>query len=260
MGLGLGGVFSADESGATGLNHQGLWVRERRWSILLPMERLDYDQFVAARHEFDDVVALSGGMAGSCWWSPWQIAAHDSMGRNRSRGVSPGEATQDRKHLIYRTDRAWLALVEFEVPGVYVPFEQTWMFGCPLVGEPRAAMGLLAAVTQAHQGELRGIMLGGVPKGGELQQLLGRVVGEDNEQEGTESCLIDLSGGVDPWLARRSRNFRRTAQRATLPPDISVVDALVRSPDFGAFLKERDDALAFHLMLDLECYDLSDRR
>jgi|GEM_PF-5538214 len=34
----------------------------------------------------------------------------------------------------------------------------------------------------------------------------------------------------------------------------------VRSPDFGVFLEERDDALAFHLMLNLERYDLSDHR
>ena len=31
----------------------------------------------------------------------------------------------------------------------------------------------------------------------------------------------------------------------------------VRSPDSGAFLEERDAALAYHFMLNLERYDLS---
>ncbi len=186
------------------------------------MERLDYSEFVAARRDFDAVVELSGDLAGSCWWSPWQMAAHDAM----------GPAGDERRHLIYRSDRAWLALVEYEIPGVFVPFEQTWMFGCPLVGEPLAALQLLSAVTQEHRGELRGLMLGGLPKNGPLRGLLrSATAGGYGEQDGTESCIIDLSEGVDAWLARRSRNFRRTIRRAEIPGDVTVEDGLALTAD-----------------------------
>jgi len=49
-------------------------------------------------------------------------------------------------------------------------------------------------------------------------------------------------------------------------PGLGVIEVVlpmqlgVCSPDFGVFLEERDDALAFYLMLNLERYDLSDHR
>jgi hypothetical protein len=192
------------------------------------MERLGYSQFVEARREFDHAVARSGELAGSCWLSPWQLAAHDSMNR-----LGEGE----RKHLIYRDDAAWLVLIEYEIPGVYVPFEHAWMFACPLVGEPAAAVELLGRVVERHRLELVGMLVGGVPEGGELHRLLLGVRGRGGfgargEQEGTESCIIDLTGGgVDAWLSRRTRNFQRTARRARLPEGVALTDGLTLTPE-----------------------------
>lgn len=191
------------------------------------MERLDYAQFVAMRHEFDAMAAGSERAMSSCTLSPWQLSAHGSM------GVEPGVA-DTRRHLIYRSDRAWLALVEFSTPHVYVPFESAWMFACPLVGEPLAALQLLAAVVGEHAKELRAILLGGLPKGGELHAMLSGATsgGGYAEQEGTESCIIDLgAGGLDGWLARRTRNFRRSVSRASLPTSVEVVDGQGVSPE-----------------------------
>ncbi len=191
------------------------------------MERLDYAQFVAARHEFDAMAALSGDAMSSCTLSPWQLSAHGSM------GVEP-DAPDTRRHLIYRSDRAWLALVEFSAPHVYVPFESAWMFACPLVGEPTAALQLLATVVRDHAHELRAILLGGLPKGGQLHRMLAGAASRGGyaEQEGTESCIIDLGrGGIGGWLARRSRNFRRSASRATLSDGVEVIDGLALPPE-----------------------------
>ncbi|QDV05101.1 hypothetical protein Poly30_05960 [Planctomycetes bacterium Poly30] len=192
------------------------------------MERLEYSQFVEARREFDAAVLGSGDLAGSCWLSPWQIAAHDSMNRG---GDEP------RRHLIYRSEEAWLALIEYEIPGAYLPFESTWMFACPLVGEPAAAADLLLRVIERHRRELRAILVGGVPVGSELHRRLRGLQGADGfgaraEQEGTESCIIDLSeGGIEGWLARRSKNFQRSARRARLPAGADVADGLTLAPD-----------------------------
>lgn len=187
------------------------------------MERLDYSQFVEARRDFDAAVVRSGGLAGSCWLSPWQISAHDSMNRLEKR---------PRKHLIYRDGGAWLAMNEYDIPGAYVPFESAWMFACPLVGEPAAATQLLLRVVERHRLELGALLLGGVPDGGELHRRLREFRGRDGfryrgEEPGAESCIIDLGeGGLDGWLGRRSPNFRRTARRAHLPSGAEVVDGL----------------------------------
>ena len=195
------------------------------------MERLDYGQFVLARDEFDAMAALSRAPMSSCSFSPWQLSAHDAMGDASESGPGQGDR---RQHLIYRSERAWLALVEFSTPQVYVPFESAWMFACPLVGEPVAALELLAEVAAKHRHELRAMLLGGLPRGGPLHTLLSSAVSQGGygEQEGTESCIIDLSaGGVDGWLGRRTKNFRRSALRATLPADVEIVDGQGVEPE-----------------------------
>lgn len=222
------------------------------------MERLDYAQFVRARSDFDAVVARYGDGLSSCSLSPWQLSAHDSM--------ADADPADGRRHLIYASEHAWLAMVEFSTPHVYVPFESTWMFACPLVGEPRAALELLAAVVREERGELRALLLGGLPLGGDLHRLLASGASKSGytEQEGVESCIIDLGqGGLGSWLARRTRNFRRSAVRATFPAGVEVVDGQALLPDeaFARILsiqarsrKARDDEDIFSIPMYHDFY------
>ncbi len=98
-----------------------------------------------------------------------------------------------------------------------MPFEAAWMFGCPLLGEPEAAFALLVDVACEERDSRRPVafFLGGLSLGGEMHRSVpgkgGRVL---RAFPGTDGMFIDLSDGVEAWLARRSRKFRRTLRDA----------------------------------------------
>ncbi len=176
---------------------------------------------------FDTAVAATPGIEPFCSSALWQLAAHDHL---RQAG--------DRRHLIAESDGAWLLFAESQTPGYFLPFEASWGFASPLAGPPRAILPLLhaaAAAESAEHGRPLLLCLTGLTRESELHRSLrqphpGRL--HYQEAEGTDGMQIDLRGGVDAWLARRSRKFRRTlaaAEKASAP--IDIVDASADPPE-----------------------------
>jgi len=182
------------------------------------MKRLSYDDFRAAREDFRRSVESTPDVSPLCSGPEWQEAAHESLHGLDVRG----------DHLIVRDGNEWLVFVEREQPRLYFPFESSWMFGCPFVGDPGRCFALLRAAAGEWLERPVAFCIGGVRVGGALHGRLG----EWSEQcrrvqafPATDCMAIDLSDGVDAWWARRSRKFRRSLQRQELPEDVAVVDA-----------------------------------
>ncbi|HRQ88848.1 MAG TPA: GNAT family N-acetyltransferase [Bacteroidia bacterium] len=172
------------------------------------MERLTLAQFRERSEDCERaVVAASSDGTVFCDGPLWQLAAHDHLHR------TPVEA----RHLIAERDGAWLLFAEQEQesPGILFPLEAAWMFGCPLVGEPEPAVDLLIEAGRQEPGLV--VFIGGVEHQGGLHRQLHRVrsrPGGIREFPGTDVMLIDLADGVDAWLERRSKKFRRTLRTA----------------------------------------------
>lgn len=94
------------------------------------------------------------------------------------------------------------------------PFEAAWGLACPMVG---ASAEAFVDEVRSRDGEWDVLLLGGVldraPLWAELTSSLARHY-ELRESNKTVRHVASLAGGVDGFLSRRSRNFRRSLQRA----------------------------------------------
>ncbi len=180
------------------------------------MKRLTLAEFRERSSEYDAAVARTPGVSSFCSGSLWQLSAHDHLHR-----IPPGS-----RHLIVEDSGSWLAFVEREQAGVFYPFESAWMFGCPLIGAVDESIDLLARSAKESITGPAGFCLSGVPVGGELHTKLSRIkerARHYHEFPTTDCMMIDLSGGIDAWLDRRSKKFRRTLRQATEGTDVEIV-------------------------------------
>ncbi len=122
-----------------------------------------------------------------------------------------------REAWIARDGDAWILLaIAIHARGfAYAePFEAAWGLACPLVG---ASAEAFVDEVRSRDGEWEVLLLGGVldraPARAELMSSLARHY-ELREANTTVRHIAGLAGGVDGFLARRSRNFRRSLQRA----------------------------------------------
>lgn len=173
------------------------------------MAALTYREFVEARGGFDGAVALTPQVSRFCSASAWALAAYERL----DTGVGGAEGTP----LLIGEGNHWLA---FAPRGAHYfqPLEGAWMFGCPLVGpEPERSIALLKNTARRVVGEPRGYIVGGVERMGDLHARL-RTLGAGGlkyqELEGVGAMLIDLGPGIDAWLGRRSRKFRKNLRAA----------------------------------------------
>lgn len=188
------------------------------------MTRLTLAEFRARSGEYDEAVARTPGVSPFCSRSLWQLAAHDHLHRT----------PPDSRHLIVEASGSWLAFVEREQAGVFYPFESAWMFGCPLIGAIDEAIDLLSRSAKEWITGPAGFCISGVPVGGELHTKLSLIKpGARHYQEfpTTDCMIIDLGGGIDAWLDRRSKKFRRTLRHATEGTDVEIVTFGEETPD-----------------------------
>ncbi|MCB1076394.1 MAG: GNAT family N-acetyltransferase [Verrucomicrobiae bacterium] len=181
------------------------------------MRRLSREEFEAQRDAFDRCVAVTPEISRFGSASAWNMAARDHL--------KDVERPPDDRTFIWRDgegpdDAIWL-LFGRSAWDYWQPFESAWMFSCPLIGrDPGRAVECLREAAGTLQGgtEPSGFIIGGVREGGMLQRALRRV-GEAaakgyREFPATNGVSIDLSRGVEAWLGRRSRKFRRSLQAA----------------------------------------------
>ncbi len=123
----------------------------------------------------------------------------------------------EREPWIVRDGDAWILLATSTHPRGFAyaePLEAAWGLACPLVGASGEAF---VEEVRSRDGEWDVLLLGGVldraPVRAELMTSLERHY-ELREANTTVRHVASLAGGIDGFLARRSRNFRRSLQRA----------------------------------------------
>lgn len=198
------------------------------------MNRLTLAEFRSRREAFDEAAAATPGVCGFCSGSAWQLAAREHL---------HGGADGGRREWIVERDGAWLLFAEQDQRGVWFPFEVAWMFGSPLVGGAEAARTLLveaAAAEASRVGNPSAFFLGGLVRGGAMHSALRSLEPRSRilrDYPGTDVMMIDLGEGLEAWLRRRSRKFRRTLREASA--ERAGLEILDLSREDAATLYER---------------------
>lgn len=177
------------------------------------VEFLSLDEFRERKGEFDEAVMATPGIPDCCSGSAWALAAHDTLRLSEFRKIPP---------LIVHEDGHWLLFAQRPVnQGTFYfePFEGYWLFTCPLVGpDPSKSLELLnKAVDKLHSNRATCFLLGGIPNGGELDQLVENQTNPFQiiqKTEGIPSMWIYLKDGLQGYLDRRSFKFRKSLRQA----------------------------------------------
>ncbi|HEU5085165.1 MAG TPA: GNAT family N-acetyltransferase [Acidimicrobiales bacterium] len=113
--------------------------------------------------------------------------------------------------------------------------DPVWGFATPVVGHPMQGARLLAARLALEEHDVA-VVAGQRDDGAGLQCLV-HVFGDDRRLlrgPAEQRLRADLSGGMEPWLARRSSRFRqrlRQLRRRAEDAGITVVDCSALPPD-----------------------------
>jgi hypothetical protein len=170
------------------------------------LERHTLSALEACAGRFDRAVDATPEIDHFCSRVAWIAPFHRAFGAGRELRV-------------FERDGSFVALARAHWPGGRTgleALENMWGFACPLLGPDAAA--LLAELT-AEPGPLAGelLWLSGLPvERAWLRALLtGLPPGCSGQISGrTERCVATLDDGVDGFLARRSRAFRRNLRAA----------------------------------------------
>lgn len=109
-----------------------------------------------------------------------------------------------------------MATVDGAPGGALVPLESVWLFGAPIVGsDPRAASSYAAEYFFSQRRE-QAIYLGGYREDSPWWEALIGSFGPYADLFGGEErsrCRASLDGGIDGYLSRRTRTFRRNLRQ-----------------------------------------------
>lgn len=193
------------------------------------MNRLTLEEFRARAGEYAAAVSATPGVCEFCSGPLWQLAA-----RAHLQSVN---ATDEDTFIVER-DGAWLLFAAQEPTGIHFPLEASWMFGCPLAGDPDAAVALLRDAASAEgriQGRHLAFFIGGLGVDGPVHRALQslRPVSQHwREYPGMEVMQIDLGEGFGAWMDRRSKKFRRSLRGLETPvADLEILDLSRDAPD-----------------------------
>lgn len=158
--------------------------------------------------QFDDLVTRTPGTDVFCSSTQWAIPAAESM-------MPP------RTPYIFRDDSGYIALMKGFHPsvGTYLqPLEAAWCFSNGLISErPRELISQLAKLLREDKTGWDLVLLSGVKDGGlHFRSLVSQFAFDYHMQRGhdTQRHHADLSQGLDPYLGRRSPNFRRSLSKS----------------------------------------------
>lgn len=170
------------------------------------MRWVGLDELRAGVDAFDEAVAASAQIDHFCSSSAWVLSAHDAL-------------MGDRLPWIVRGDTGWAACaIARRGDGRFVePLELSWGLACPIVGsDPDTLAEAFVAAAAANPG-WDGMLLAGLAPDGALERALVRAMPSTwRKGHGAESArdVARLDGGLDGFLARRSRNFRKALRAA----------------------------------------------
>ena len=177
------------------------------------MEQLSVGELGACADAWDAAVARDPAVDPFCSRSAWQLSFHEAFAPARSLWLArEGD------------DQVVLARSEDERGAVFEPLENMWQLGSPLIGAGAAAL-LARSLPEC----VRALALTGLPMDrGRLAPLLKAVRGryEIRVFTPTTRFAASLEGGMEGWLGRRSRPFRRSlraAERRVAGEGVSLV-------------------------------------
>ncbi|MEM6531135.1 MAG: GNAT family N-acetyltransferase [Myxococcota bacterium] len=169
----------------------------------IPIEAFD-----SARDHVDEVVALTPDIDGFCSSTDWVVPAHRAL-------------MAERVPKIWRGDDSYLALALATAEDgrrFLQPLEAAWCLACPLLG---ARVDTLARQTARLLHAERdtfdlALLCGLTPNTAFLSKVARALVPFFELRQGPSTVrhIADLGEGVDAYLGRRSRNFRRSVERA----------------------------------------------
>jgi hypothetical protein len=172
------------------------------------MELLSVAELDAQADAFDQAVAATPGIDHFCSSSAWVLPAASAL-------MPP------RRSWIHRGEAGWFAaMMGHHASGLsYVePLELAWGLASPLIGADPAALAAEVVAHLAARREWSVLLVPGMSiEGPTLPHLLQELPARWERRWGqaTVRHVASLDGGVDGFLGRRSRNFRK-ALRASL--------------------------------------------
>lgn len=182
------------------------------------MHALTLDELDHRADPFDEEVARMPDIDHFCSSSAWILPAQAAL-------MPP------RAPWLFRGEHGYVAMMrgQHAEGWCYVePLESMWGLACPLIGRDSAALATsFADLCRQRGGEWDVALLSGVRPGsalclGLLEQLAPRYELRLGPRAVRHVALLD--GGVDGFLARRSRNFRRALRRAVRDAEIAGIE------------------------------------
>lgn len=166
---------------------------------------MELDELERDADAFDDAVAVTPGIDRFCSSTAWILSAHDRL-------------MDRREPWLWRGDAGWVAtaLAQREGRRFLEPLELSWGLACPLIGDPRVLAPEFVAAVIARPG-WDGLVIAGIPAGGEHERALVGALPRGwrwGRGASTERFAASLADGVDGFLSRRSRNFRKALRAA----------------------------------------------
>jgi len=170
------------------------------------MQPLGFDELDKISDVFDAAVAVTPDIDLYCSSSNWILPAHHAF--------SPANQS-----FIYRSDNGFIALsIDTGRNRVLQPLELSWGFPSALIGaDPERIVSDLQNVLAARRYDWDLLALGGIVPGSHtFKTLIGSMRGQYRllRGESTRRFRASLAGGVDGFLSRRSRDFRKSLRRS----------------------------------------------
>ncbi len=187
------------------------------------MQRLTIEELRERSGEVAAAALRTPGLSAFCSGPIWQLAAHDFL----------HDAAGRCGHLIVEEAGNWLIFARRAGDGVCFPFESSWMFSSPALGDPERLAAMILDLPKHFPGPIA-LCLGGIRRDGPLHEAIRRIkplLARYREFAVTESMVIDLEEGVGGWLGRRSPKFRRNLRSADKEDGIEIVEAGAGSTD-----------------------------
>ncbi len=187
------------------------------------MRTVDLDELRAEADAFDEAVAATAQIDHFCSSSAWVVPAHDALMGERVPWIVRGDTGWGACAIARRGDGRFLE-----------PLELSWGLACPLVGKDPDALADAFVAAAATSRRWDGMLLAGLAPGSAMERALVRAMpARWRKGHGAESArdIASLEGGVDGFLSRRSRNFRkalRAAERDCARAGITFEEVVVR--------------------------------
>ncbi len=172
------------------------------------MRGLTVDELDSLSDELDRDVIRTGSIDKFCSSSAWVLPA--------ARALMP-----PRQSWIRRGDHGWLAaMCGRHASGIlYVePLELAWGMACPLISPEPEAFADEVAATIAERRDWNVMLLSGMTASSAMLAALTAALPARIERrfgQATLRIVASLEGGLDGFLARRSKNFRKALRAST---------------------------------------------